>query len=139
MQLRDDLDVSNMTVMWQEDLDVSSDVAVTHPNIEDEINNASDNDDTIIYDPEETPGMESNVEELSGDTSGSNSDDEVEDESEGENSIEQNLADEIEASNLQEHEADINEAIDTSVAQSPLQPGFAGTTFVKRWYQGIPV
>lgn len=55
------------------------------------------------------------------------SDDEVEDESEGENSIEQNLADEIEASNLQEHEADIadiNEAIYTSVAQSPLQPGF---------------
>lgn len=72
MQLRDDLDVSNMTVMWQEDLDVSNDVAVTHPNIEDEINNASDNDDTIIYDPEETPGMESNVEELSGDTSSSN-------------------------------------------------------------------
>ena len=96
MQLRDDLDVSNMTVMWQEDLDVSNDVAVTHPNIEDEINNASDNDDTIIYDPEETPGTESDVEELSGDTSSSNSDDEVEDESEGENSIEQNLADEIE-------------------------------------------
>jgi hypothetical protein len=46
--------------------------------------------------------MESNVEELSGDTSSSNSDDEVEDESEGENSVEQNLADEIEASNLQD-------------------------------------
>lgn len=107
-----------MTVMWQE---------ITHPNIEDEINNASDNDDTIIYDPEETPGTESDVEELSGDTSSYNSDVEVEDESEEENSIEQNLADEIEASNLQEHEADIaviNEAINTSVAPAPLQPGF---------------
>ncbi|CAC5389595.1 unnamed protein product [Mytilus coruscus] len=47
-QLTNVNDISNMTVM-DEDMDVSNAVAVTVPNIEDEVNEPSDSDDTISY------------------------------------------------------------------------------------------
>jgi len=109
-QLKHVNDLSNMTILWDENMDVSNALAATVPNIEDEVNEPSDTDDTISYE----------YTEPNADGSGESENDNTEVEDNDEDSNEEENDDMPEASDTESvHDASIQ-----SETSSPLQPGF---------------
>lgn len=113
-QLMANADMSNMTVVWNEDLELSQAVAATVPNIEDEINEPSDNEETILYYPEaRTEGTVSSEE-----------DNENESDNESENESDSGESDKSSSSNENAEDEEIVEDMSVEQQDEHVHPGF---------------